>query len=225
MVAAIITPHFALKSLFKTGERTRWPFHHPLFIWAWDWGEETEGRCTHELSPLVSESCIMTNAWCCLHFGPQRVADSVGAGPESLCSMAGGAGGGRRLILSLFKITSTHCAESLERHCLGFCISLKNIPLQSFPSSEAHPFPHSGPLKGSCVDPVHGYSLSRAWALPLHLPDNSDAARVCSTFTRQPELRGRWRHLPPAHFHIQDNEDFRSQRAAWAEIQVSCPLV
>ena len=110
--------------------------------------------------------------------------------------MAGGAGGGRRLILSLFKITSTHCAESLERHCLGFCISLKNIPLQSFPSSEAHPFPHSGPLKGSCVDPAHGYSLSRASALPLHLPDNSDAARVCSTFTRQPELRGRWSHLP-----------------------------
>lgn len=158
--------------------------------------------------------------------GPQRVADSVGAGPESLCSVAEGAGGGRRLILSLFKITSAHWAESLERHCLGFCISLKNIPLQSCPSSEAYPFPHSGPLKGSCVDPAHGYSLSRASALPLHLPDAAHLPeRVCCTFTCQPELRGRWCHLPPPHFHTQDNEDFRSQRAAWAEIQVSGLLV
>lgn len=74
----------------------------------------------------------------------------MGAGLESLCLvMCDTEGGGRRLILSLFKITSTHWAESLERHCLGFCISLKNIPLQGFPLSAACPFPHSGPLKGS----------------------------------------------------------------------------
>ena len=222
MVATIITTHFTLKSLFKTGERTRWPFYHPMFIWAWYWGEETEGRC-------FPASCQRAASWrtcstACVS-GPQRVADSVGAGPESLCSVAEGARGGRRLTLSLFKITSAHWAESLERHCLGFCISLKNIPLQSFPSSEAYPFPHSGHLKGSCVDPEHGYSLSRASALPLHLPLNSDGARVCSTFTCQPELGGRWCHLPPPHFHTQDNEDFRSQRAAWAEIQVSGLLV
>lgn len=36
------------------------------------------------------------------------------------------------VILSLFK-SLPPTAESLERHdCLGFCISLKNIPLQSF---------------------------------------------------------------------------------------------
>lgn len=52
------------------------------------------------------------------------------------------------MILSLFKITSTHWDESLERHCLGFCISLKNIPPWSFLLSVACLFPHSGPLKG-----------------------------------------------------------------------------
>lgn len=81
-------------------------------------------------------------------FQPLQISWLSGCRPESLCSvMCDTAGGGRRLILSLFKITSTHWDESLERHCLGFCISLKNIPRWSFPLSVACLFPHSGSLK------------------------------------------------------------------------------
>lgn len=88
-----------------------------------------------------------------------RAADSAGVcRAESSCLvMCDTAGGGRRLILSLLKITSTYWAESLARHCLGFCISLKNTSLWSFVPSAACLFPHSdslrGRLSGSCSQP------------------------------------------------------------------------
>ena len=131
--------------------------------------KDTAGQMC-SFTPLAARAALWPTCVVPCISSPQRLADSVGAEPESLCLVVcDTAGRGRRLILSLFKITSTHWAESLERHCLGFCISLKNTPLQSFPRSEACPFPHSGPLKRK----PHG---SRAQLLPVQCLNSPSAS-------------------------------------------------
>jgi hypothetical protein len=125
--------HLTPRGLFKIGGCTTWPFYYPCLsglVLRRERHCHTDALCC----PMAQRDVLWPTCFGSLHLSPmsnswvngfrtsEHVFDDVWHWKRR-----------EMVILSLFKITSTHQAESLQCHWLGSCISLKNIPVQSFP--------------------------------------------------------------------------------------------